>query len=266
MMIKFVLMLEFWSLVIYGAFNMIRGARKIRSARRYKDFTFAWSERPLSSFKHDTISWIAISIHWISLVVIGLIEFFVLVNLRPFPLAASSLVPFILMAITPMVGFLWGSMLFQPVATLFAGNRHYALSTEGILWAGHLVPWNAFSHFSLDREKYMIRLWSASLRGTIALLFAPPDEHVLRIAGILQSHLPNEDSLSSPSLLAQCAFPSIMAASCMLIVAIAYFLMKLPLEITFIANAILMYVLTILGGPVLLRSLLGKNLRPAVME
>jgi hypothetical protein len=259
-------MLEFWLLAIYGAFNMVRGARKMRAARKYRDFTLAWSERPLSSLKYDTISWIAISIHWISVVVIGLIEVLILAT-RPLPAAASSfLFIFILFGIIPAVGYIWGSILFYPVAIALAGDRYLAISPKGVLWAGNLIPWSAFSYFGFDREKNIIRLWSDSLRGTIAFMFTPPQEHISGVIDILQSHLQNEDTVSPPSFIEQCIFPILMAVGCIPIVIMTYLMLQLPLEITLIVNGVLMYVLMILGGPVLLRSLLGKETQPAVIE
>lgn len=265
MIIKTILMLEFWLLAIYGAFHMLRGARKMRAARNYKDSVFAWSERPFSSTKHDTIAWIATSIHWLTVVLIGLMEFFILVN-PSFPLTAFSVLTFLLITITPSVGYMWGSVLFQPIATSFAGNRHYALSKEGVLYAGSLIPWSAFSHFGFVPEKNMIRLWSASLPGTVAFLFAPPEEYTSQIIDILQTHLRNEDLVPPPSFIEQCIFPILMTASCIVFVILIYLIWQISSDLTFIVNAILMYALMILGGPVLLRSLLGKNVQPAPIE
>jgi hypothetical protein len=265
MIIKTILMLEFWLLAMYGAFSMLRGARKMRAARKYKDVIFAWSERPISSATHDTIAWIGTSIHWLTIVLIGLIEFFILVN-RSFSPNAFSLFTLLLITITPSVGHMWGSLVFQPIATYFAGNRHYALSMDGVLYAGNLIPWSAFSHFGFVEETKLIRLWSASLPGTIAFQFAPPEEHAAKIIDILQTHLANEAVIPPPNLIQQYLFPAVMTASCILTGVLIYFLRPLPLEITFIANAVLIYVLMLLGGPVLLRFLLGRNMQPAAME
>jgi hypothetical protein len=161
---------------------------------------------------------------------------------------------------------MWGSMLFQPIATAFAGDRHYALSREGVLYAGNLIPWSAFSHFGYIRETNMIRLWSASLPGTIAFLFAPPEEYTSQIIDILQTHLRNEDLVPPPSFIEQCIFPILMTASCIVVVILIYLIWQISSDLTFIVNAVLMYALMILGGPVLLRSLLGKNIQSATIE
>ena len=238
----------------------------MRAPRKYKDAVLAWSERPRSSFIYDRISWLAIMIHGTSVVLIGLI---VLVSFmtRPFNAIASTFIMMIvLVGIIAIVGQIWGSLLFYPVALALAGDRYIAISTEGILWAGNLIPWNAFSCFRLDPESNIIQLWSASLRGTPAFMLTPPKEYASGVMDILQSHLPSENMISPPSVVEQYLLPITMAVVCISVLVAACFVLQLPLEITLIVNGILMYLLMIIGGPVLLRSLLGKNTRLAAVE
>jgi hypothetical protein len=265
MIIKTILLLEFFALTIFGAFQMLRGARKMRAARNYKDSILAWVEQPFSSARYETIAWIATSIHWLTVVLIGWIEIQILVN-PSFSPNPFSLFGLLLITITSSVGYIWGSMLFQPIATSFAGDRHYALSNDGLLYAGSLIPWDAFSHFGYVPETKMIRLWSASLPGTIAFQFAPPEDYSSRVIDILQTHLRSEPVVPAPSFVEQCLFPTGMAVSCIMALTLVYFIRPLPLEITFVGNAVLMYVLMLLGGSVLLRLLVGKNIQPAASE
>ena len=238
----------------------------MRAPRRYKDALLAWSERPLSSFKYDRISWVAIMIHGTSVVLIGLI---VLVSFmtRPFNAIASSFIMMIvLVGMIAIVGQICGGLLFYPLALSLAGDRYIAISTEGILWAGNLIPWNAFCCFRLDPESNMIQLRSASLRGTPAFMLTPPKEYASGVIDILQRHLPNENMVSPPSLVEQFLLPITMAVVCIPVLIAACFVLQLPLELTLIVNGVLMYLLMIVGGPVLLRSLLGKNTRRAAVE
>jgi hypothetical protein len=261
-----VLIVIFWALALWGGFDMVRGTRKMRAARKYKDALFAWSEHPLPSFKYDTPAWAAISIHGMSVVLIGLIVLINLMTRSLNPVASSFLMMLILVVIISIVGQICGSLLFYPVALALAGDRYVAISMEGILWAGNLVPWTAFSYFSLDREKNIIRLWSASLRGTIAFMLLPPQELTSDVVDILQSHLPSENKISPPSIVELYFLPIAMIIGCVPIVITAFFMLQWPLEITLIVNGVLVYLLVILGGPVLLRSLLGKSTRPATIE
>ena len=245
---------------------MVRGARKMRAPRKYKDALFAWRERPLSSFKYDRIAWLAIMIHGTSVVLIGLIMLVSFMT-RPFHAIASSfLMMIVLVGIMALVGQIWGSLLFYPLALAMAGDRYIAISSEGILWAGNLIPWNAFSCFRLDPENTMIQLWSASLRGTPAFMLTPPKEYASGVMDILQRHLPNENMISAPGVLEQYLLPIVMAVVCIPVLLAACLVLQLPLEITLIVNGILMYLLMIVGGPVLLRSLLGRNMQPAAVE
>lgn len=265
--IKPVLIVLFFVLAIYGAFDVIKRARQMRAPRRYKDFMFAWSERPVSDIQYDTISWLATSVHWIAVVVIGLIEILILV-VRPLPMSASSFLFFpILGGVISGVAYMWGTTVFHPIAMYLAGNRNHAIADEGILFAGNLIPWNAFTHFSFDRENSIIRLWSSSVRGVVALMFAPPAEHLTKVMGILQSHIPNENMMSTPGLIWQWAFPLAMVAGCCIPVLIAIpSTLLLPAEIALIINGVLIYALMLLGGQVLLWALFGRKMRPAAVE
>jgi hypothetical protein len=264
---KPVLIVLFWATTIYGAFDAVRGMRKIRSARKYKDCIFAWSEPPVSDIKCDTISWLTTSIHWMTVVMIGLVEFLILV-VGSLPLSLSSLWIFPLLGgIVAGIGYMWGTVVFHPIALYLAGNRNYAITNEGILFAGNLIPWSAFTHFSFDRENNLIRLWSSSFYGVVALMFSPPTEHLAKVVDSLQSHLPNENAVSTPNLMWQLAFPLIMAVGCGIpvFITIPSTLLLSP-EIALIVNGILIYILMLLGGKGLLWALFGGKMRPATVE
>lgn len=267
MISKTILLVEFGFMVLYGGVEVIRQARKMRAPRKYKDEIFAWSEHPVSSFKYDTLSQIAISIHWIAVVLIGLIELLALI-VHPFSVGGYSFLAFFVMiAVVPIVGYMWGHNLVQPISLALAGDRHYAIAETGILWAGQSIPWDAFTHFVFDRENNMIRLWSSSFHGMLSFLFAPPSEYLSKILELLQSHLPNETTVPTPSLMRQWSFPLIMAAVSGIAVLIALLsVLFLSTEVALIVNGFLMYALMVVGGRLLIRAIMGKKMQPAVLE
>jgi hypothetical protein len=266
---KITLMILFCSFTIYGCVDRVKNLRKMRAVRNYRDVLFAWSEHPVSSFKYDTISWVAISIHWGSVVVIGVLEFLLLVNLYLHKVE-NHLLPFsvfvIISGVVSGVGYLWGSVFIHPIARLLGGDRHNAISAEGVLFSGNLILWNAFSHFSFDDKKNIIRLWSAASRGVVSLIYSPPKEHVVKVVSILQTHLATEHMISPPSFVEQCGFPLVMAVGCISIVVLALIFLQLSAALAIILNGILMYLLMLLGGPVLLKSLFGGKTKPAIVE
>lgn len=267
MIFKPVLILLFWALAIYGMFDVIRRTRKMRAPRKYKEFIFAWRERSVSGFQADTVSWLATSIHWIVAFIVGLVEFFTLA-VRPWSADPPSFLSITLIGgFIGGIGYTWGGLLFTPIGLSVAGNRHCALSAEGVLYADNLIPWSAFSHFSVDQENSIIHLWSSSFRGGVGFVFTPPAEHFTKIVGLLHNYLPDENMVSAPGPLWQWTFPLVVAAGCCI-----PFLIAVPLtfllstEMALIVNGILLYALMMLGGPALLWALFGRKMRPAAVE
>lgn len=266
---KIIPMILFCFFTIYGCIDRVRIVRKMRVVRNYRDMLFAWSEHPVSSFKYDTISWVAVSIHWVGVVVIGILEFLLLANLYSYKVENHLLsfgVLVIISGVVSGVGYLWGSVFFHPIATLLGGDCHRAISAEGVLYSGNLILWNAFSHFSFDDKKNIIRLWSAASRGVVSLIYSPPKEHVVKVVSILQIHLATENMISPPSFVEQCGFPLAMAVGCISIVVLALIFLQLSAALAIILNGILIYLLMLLGGPVLWKSLFGGKTRPAIVE
>jgi hypothetical protein len=267
MISKILLSILFWSFAIYGAIERVRSMRKLRVPQSYTDSIFDWSEYPISSFKYDTLSWLATSIHWVTIVLLGLFQYiqFFMNPLSVHEVTFISLPFEVLMGgFMSLTGFWLGSTLFHPIAGFLGGNRHYAISVDGILWAGYIVPWSAISHFSFDHEKGMIRLWSSSLRGTVLFQFIPAEENVQRIIDILGTYLPDENKVSDPGFLQQCVFPILMAIACMSVAVVAYAVVQLVPDFFPVANIIFLYVLMLVGGPALIRSLFGRTLKPAL--
>lgn len=267
MFIRAISLLLFFSMAIYGAFDMVRRARGMRAERKYKDAVFAWRERPYLSIKYDPLAWLTVSIHWLTGIAIGLLQVLLLVVL-PYAASTFSIFTFsIIVLIAAIVGYQWGEMLFHPAGLFLAGDRHYAIGEEGILMGGCLIPWTAFTHFAFDSITGIVRLWSASCPGATAFMFSPGEPDLPKILELLQSHLPGEDRVSRPSLITQWALPLAMGTICgVLLLAAVILTYKAPVHIGLISNALLMFVLMLVGGQILLRSILGKNIPPAAVE
>ena len=254
---------------IYGCVDRVRIVRKMRGVRNYKDMLFGWREHPVSSFKYDTISWVAISIHWVSILIIGILEFLLLVNLYSHKVE-NRLLSFgifvIISGVVSGVGYLLGSVLCHPIAILLSGDRYQAISAEGVMYSGNLILWSAFSHFSFDNKKNIIRLWSAASRSVVSLIYSPSKEHTVKVLSILQLHLATENMVSPPSFVEKCVFPLAMVVGCMSIVVLAIIFFQLSAALAVILNGIFMYLLMLLGGPLLWKSLFGGKTEPAIVE
>jgi hypothetical protein len=269
------LLIIFGLLAIIGAYAVVKAVRKIRTPRTYKDAVFTWVEHPGLTFKDDLPTWLAITIHRLALIGLGLLAVLT-VLLHPLdslglPGLSDSATPAFLVepllyATMAFIGFLWGYSLFGPIAEWIGGDRHYAISSDGVLIGGQLMPWNSLSHFDVDAGQNVIHVWSASLHGTPAMVLAlPTSEALLKLSGILQNYLPASDPFS-PGLIRRYVFPALMAGLSAPFIVVACLLYRAPAGIALIADAILIWALIELGGMLIMRLIYGGKARRAPME
>lgn len=264
MTLNIFLTLCFCLTAIYGAFKRLRGLRALRAARKYKEALLTWGRHPISSFRHDTLSWITESIYWITVAGIGGMQLFVLIA---YPLHPPDPIWIVISFFTILFsGYLWGGETFHPITDFFGGDSHPALSTEGLLYADSLYLWSAFSHFSFDAEKNIVRLWSSHLHGAVTFAFELPPEIASQVVEVLKTHLPHKNDASFASFLDQCVFPAIMGIFCAPFWILEFLSLQVSAEFAVLANGLFMCALMYIGGPVLIWLLWSKHIRPAPVE
>jgi hypothetical protein len=213
---------------------------------------------------------VAIFIHRLSVIAVGLAAGLVLVVHPMRPALSWGLAGFLVLPVLAMVvavtGYRLGAALFFPLAERLGGDRHYTISAEGISNLGQLFPWKAFRGFSLAAEGTAIRLWSASFPGLASLVLAPPPEKMPDLLFLLQSRLPGEPVPASGGFLTQAAFPALMAGICTPIVLAAGLLFLVPAEAALVGNSLLLYLLAFVGGKGFMRLGFGGQARPAPLE
>ena len=265
-MIKIILFIIFLIFALIGSISRIRDTRKIRAYRNYKDMLVAWAEHPRSEFQDDIYMGIAIYIHWTSTVLTGIATIIIIVS-NPLNTSWSLLIALpILFLFIINTSSLWGSNLLHPIANLISGNRHYAISEEGILFGDNLYPWNTFSSFNVDTNRKVINIWSSSMPETICFVLAPQtSEKTLKIIEILQKYL-SSSVPHSQSIIKRCSFSALMAALSAPFVILAILSLLLPAIIAIIVNCILINFLMLFGAKLIFRYVYGNNFRPALIE
>jgi hypothetical protein len=269
----FLILIVFSVAALYGGYEILRGVRKVRAPRAYKDVLYAWTERPGPSFTYDFTGWLGITVHRVALVIISLVALFTALRHPQAGVGLSALpgwVAFLAEPITygavALLGCLFGLSFFGPVAEYFGGDHRYALSNEGLLIGGQLIPWSAFSEFTVDIGRNLIFIWSASLRGTPAMFITlPSTEELGKLREILQNHLPYSDP-SPVSALRRYAFPAWMACLAAPFIAAACALFLAPLYLALIGDTLIGWVLLALGGQLIVRLIYGGKSRPAPMS
>jgi hypothetical protein len=87
-------------------------------------------------------------------------------------------------------GFIGGGMV-KPFWNKLAPRRFYALSDQGVLYAGRIFAWRFFNSYRVEEEHPYIYLWSAAKPNIVLFYFTPDSQEKSRvIAEILQQYLP----------------------------------------------------------------------------
>ena len=256
---------------VYGFFKIVMVLRKIRAPRKYRNELLTWAERPYSVYRYELNSWAAVTIHRLAIIVVGFIGL-AMIAFRPVvdfeipglanPIAIIVYFPILSVSVA-FIGFLWGQSIFGPIAEFIAGNSHYAISDEGILYSDRLFPWSAFSYFSLNVKQTVTQVWSASFPGTAAFTLVPPSAgDIPRLKGILQNHLPSGAN-SSPGFIQRCAFPASMAGISAVFVIASILTFKAPTSIALLLNTFFVYMLVRLGAKLIMRLIYGSQDLPA---
>lgn len=270
-----ILLVIFGLFTIYGAVSSVVMMRKMRARRDYKGILFEWAEPPtlgfgLSGLRYESGAWVAIVLHGLAVAAAGSAVCLVLFvrPLRPllsWGMAGLLVVPVMVMMVS-MAGNWWGTVLAHPLAERLGGERHAAVSPDGILYLGQLFPWNAFKGFSLAAEGTAIRLWSASFPGLIGLVLVPPSEQRPALLELLRRQLPGEPAEASGGFRAQLAFPALMGIVCGPLVLAAWLMVLAPAELALLIDGLLMLLLMLVGGPGLLWIGFRGKMRPAPLE
>ena len=268
-----VLLIVFVAMAIYGGYTAVTSIRKIRRPRTYAGALFYWSQHPGAAGGNDLAGRLAINIHRLALVIIGLLAVLNLVlrgQTTFFPLDPSAfwamVAELLLYAGMAFIGTLWGLSIFGPFAEARGGDHHYALSDAGLLIAGQVLPWKAFSHFSLSSDGTAIGIWSASLPGSAGMVTVPAFPGDLqKLSDLLRRYLPFLHGYI-PGTARRFAFPALMAALSVPFVACAGLLFLAPAGVALLGQCLLMWTLAVLGGRVIMRLIYGGEAQPAPME
>jgi hypothetical protein len=244
--------------IMAGAFYAYRLIVASRKASHRSDALHAWSEKPLRSWKYEPCATSAILIHTLTALMLGFLALGSLSNqgilTNPFLANDASmivLVWFIQCGSILVVGYQLGPLLIAfPLIMLRSTPVAAAITQTGMVIGQNFLPWRWFSHFSVDSEKGIFRLYSAfapdlpsltlKLPGSIPL--AELDE-TLRGFLALRPSGGNRVWYQSKFLL----LPTMLMA-CLLVVVPGWLASHLSLELALFVFALLASFLTYLGG------------------
>ncbi len=256
-------------LALFGGFSVVKGMQSVRAARQYPGALIYWDEPAVEGYGRDPGGWLAVFVHRLALVLLGALAVFAMFQRLPpqsglftRPEIGALLADLVSVLAVTMIGFTWGVSFFGPFAERLGGPHHYALSAEGILIGGNLLPWSAFNHFDLDTAQNLVYIWSATLPGSLAMVAAPSEPGAAaRLAAILQEHLPDSAPTEARTS-GRWTLAVRMALLCLAFLAPAAWLTSTSPVIMLLADAFLMCILQFAGAWLIDHLLYGDKARP----
>ncbi len=254
-----------------GGFAVFKGVRSVRAPRQYAGARFYWDEPAAESFSTDPGGQLAVLIHRTALVLTGSIAIaaaLLRAQLQPVLSLALGwpglLEDLVVVCALWIIGFAWGVSFFGPLAERLGGAHHYAVSDDGLLIGGNLLPWSSFSHFTLNAERGMVYIWSASLPGALGMVTAPSHPQSAEgLAAVLQEHLPSTDPLGRGHV-AEWTLAARMALLGLPFMVVAALLSAAPLLPMLAGDAVLVWALLMLGAALINRMLYADKARPVL--
>jgi hypothetical protein len=220
-----------------------------------------WWEKPLPAWKYEPHASAAILIHTLSVLVLGFLALSAASNpgIVNNPLYANdtimmALVWFVEYGSILIVGYLLGSLLIGfPLIVFRKTPVAVAITEKGMAFGRNLLPWRWFSHFAIDRDAGILRLFSAFSPDLPSMTLKLPEPvPLVELDGTLQGFLPVHPPESSRAWYQTkyLLLPAMLLA-CLAIVAAGWLASRLSRELSLFAITLLTTLLVFLGGRIL---------------
>ena len=179
------------------AIGIVFGAVGLKSLRSqvHEQAEINWKQPPLSPWKYETLTIIAIAIHTLGL--IGLAAFVCIsaAQIKFVSASPSALSSFLLSALAGFAVFFVTYSSGVAVAYHFAQPwirpMTYGISKDGMWYGGIRVDWKSYSHYEVGPEDGLISLCSSYSPPLRTWVLQPPAESFASILGLIQKNLPS---------------------------------------------------------------------------
>lgn len=187
---------------IIGLISGARGLKTLRSGAP-PQAELTWKQDPLSPWRYETPTMIAITLHTLSLLCLTAL---ILLSVDRSNLSSnfSLAIPSLLLSV-----FALFVVFFTPYATGVAVAYHFAQSSispitygireDGMIYGSTLIPWKSFSHYEVGPDDGLISLYSSYCPTLRTWAIRPPAELFTKVLALIQKNLPsllqNEDSI-----------------------------------------------------------------------
>ena len=187
-----------WVLIFAGvcaAIGLVMGTIGLKTMRSQipAGAELSWQQMPLSTWRYETPTMIAITIHSLGLF---LLSAFVLLSL-----SRSSLFPIqwdlsLLLSILAVYAIFYtvyvtGVTIAYHFTQGWIRPVTYGISNAGMLYGSTLIPWKSYSHYELGPQAGQISLYSSYSPSLRSWVLQPPAESRAGIFGLIQNNLPS---------------------------------------------------------------------------
>ena len=197
-----------WVYILAGIFfliGLVMGTTGLKSMRskEHPQAEISWRQSPLSPWRYETLTIIAIAIHSLGLICLAA---FLLLSLARNQLLAFPpiVIPSLLVSGVAVFGVLFttyasGVMVAYHFMQRWITPISYGISSDGMLYGGSAIHWQSYSHYEVGPEHGMISLYSSYSPKLRTWVIEPPAETYTGVLGLLQKNLPTlqpiEDSI-----------------------------------------------------------------------
>ncbi len=160
------------------------------------DIIFEWQEKPLSEWKYEPFSKSVILLHTLAILALSGIAIHATSN-PGYDLSLTGNMIIIFMdwfsqyGSMALIGYLLGAMIFSLLKV--RKTISYSIITEtGVTSGKIMLPWHYFSHFTMDHQNRILRLFSAfSPDLQTAITKIPGSISLTEVSNTLQKFLPD---------------------------------------------------------------------------
>jgi len=187
-----------WVNILGGISSMIGvamgviGLKSLRS-KEHEQAEVGWKQPPLSPWRYETLTMIAITLHTFGLVCLTALVLLSLTGSNLFAGSPNANPSLLLSAIALFAVFFTSYSSAVALAYHFAQPWihpvSYGISGDGMWYGGSLIGWKSYSYYEVGPDDGMISLYSSYSPPLRTWVIQPPAESFSRILGILQKNL-----------------------------------------------------------------------------
>jgi len=183
--------------VVSAIIGLISGAKGLR-AMRSKVSTRAeisWTQPPLSPWRYETPSMVAITVHSLGLLCLtGFVLFSLTRNdLFAFPpkVSPSLLVSALALLAVFFTTYASGVMIAYHFTQQWISPINYGICNDGMLYGDSLISWKSFSYHEAGPEPGQISLYSSYSPRLRTWVLQPPADSFATVLEVIHKHVPS---------------------------------------------------------------------------